>query len=506
MRLIELLSPWIYLPAEFDREIIGLSIDSRRILPEQIFIALIGNELDGREFIDKALQFGGSVVITEGKDASVRWYAEPKVPYITLPNLRQLYGAIASRFYGEPSRSLQVIGVTGTNGKTSCTHFIASILSRLGKRCGIIGTLGYGPLGELQKTINTTPDAITIQSVLAKMRDQGFHSVAMEVASHALAQHRVTGIHFAASVFTNLTQDHLDYHGTMENYAEVKKKLFTEVKPRLCVLNGDDAYGQVWIDELSQQNTCVYPKQGDESRPCIAAYSVNRHCVNELAAPCIFVEKARYDQDGIYAKINSPWGEGEFTVPLLGQFNLSNVLAVITTLVSLGESLSDVLAQLPRISAVKGRMQLVAATGKPRVIIDYAHTPDALEKVLQTLQAYRPKELWCVFGCGGNRDKTKRPLMGEIASNYASRIILTDDNRRNETSKDIIADISVGLRAGVNYVIEPDRALAIQYAIAHASSEDMILIAGKGHEEYQEVEGTRHPFSDEEEVKRCFAS
>ncbi len=533
MSLFHLINPWFTLPVEFDRDIAGLSLDSRKIKAGYLFVAMPGEQVDGRDFIAAAIKQGAAAVIAEEKESSpfekggtepapakaeerfnkVTWYDEnKKIPYITLPHLKEIYGHIAARFYDYPSRKLQVIGVTGTNGKTSITHFIAQILARLGKPCGVIGTIGNGVPSALQKTINTTPDAITIQALLADFCQQGLHSVAMEVASHALDQHRVNGIEFAATIFTNLTQDHLDYHGSMENYAATKKRLFTEFKSPVRVLNADDEYGKKWAEEFATS----FPRRR-ESRvltfqtetgldPRVRGNDINSPPLTKGSRGdfAVFIENATFTQTNIHATITSPWGSGEFSAPLLGQFNLSNLLAVITTLCALGENFDKVLEQLPHLTPVPGRMQLVTQENKPKVIVDYAHTPDALEKALQTLVAYQPKELWCVFGCGGDRDKTKRPIMGAIAARYADKIVLTDDNCRTEKSSDILNDISAGIPAEKSYHTEADRALAIAYAITYADPHAMILVAGKGHEDYQEINGVRHFFSDVETAQKCF--
>jgi UDP-N-acetylmuramoyl-L-alanyl-D-glutamate--2,6-diaminopimelate ligase len=481
MKLSELLEPWIALPPEFDRSVEGLSIDSRRILPGEIFIALKGTQTDGQQFIHKALQFGANAIIVEGKIPGVIWHADMRVPLITLPQLTKTHGKIAARFFGDPSASLCVIGVTGTNGKTSVTHYIASILNGLNKPCGVMGTVGNGPLTHLQASPNTTLDAISIQRFLAAMRDQGLQAVAMEVSSHALDQDRVNGVKFAAGIFTNLSQDHLDYHQTMEAYANAKLKLFTEFSPPVMVLH----------------DSIVIP----EIAPAFAGVNSQLSGIHVYGLQSM-TKNCEYSLGGIKARFYSQWGDGVINTPLLGEFNLSNILAAMTVLLGLGESLSEILNQLPHLKAVKGRMQLLTVPNRPSVVIDYAHSPDALEKVLKTLSIYKLGKLWCVFGCGGNRDTGKRPLMGEIAGQYADEIILTDDNCRAEDPITIVIDIVKGIPESKPYKIIHNRADAIKFALQEADKNDMILIAGKGHEEYQEINGQKLYFSDEEEVKK----
>ncbi len=452
------------LGAKLDRPVSGLALDSRSVCPGEVFLALAGSQAHGEIYIESALQKGAIAVLKEAPVAGVERLAGD-IPCLSLPNLSQRLGDLAARFYGNPSGNMQIIGVTGTNGKTSVTHAIAHLLQA---PCGLLGTLGYGIYGALQPGLHTTPDAIHLQALLAQLRSQNVSQVVMEVSSHALAQGRVNGISFESAVLTNLSRDHLDYHKTMSAYGDAKRRLFTLSKN--AVINLDDAFGQ----SLLGGNLRVF------------TYSLRDKTAD------VFAEIRGYNIEGCRLNIRSRWGEGELQSPWFGQFNVSNVLAALTVLLSMGFLLPDLLSQLASLPPVPGRMERFGQA--PTVIIDYAHTPDALEKTLLALREHLKGNLWCVFGCGGDRDQGKRRLMGEVAQAFADKVIITDDNPRHEASQAIIDDILQGCPEPAAVI--PDRKEAIGYALVQAMVGDVVLIAGKGHEDYQEVGDQRLAFSD----------
>jgi UDP-N-acetylmuramoyl-L-alanyl-D-glutamate--2,6-diaminopimelate ligase len=377
---------------------------------------------------------------------------------------------------------LTVAGVTGTNGKTSTAHFIAQAWQRTSGDGGIVGTIGYGRLGSLKRAGMTTPDPISLQQMLVECTDAGVEKVAIEVSSHALDQGRCDEVAFDAAVFTNLSRDHLDYHGTMEAYAAAKRRLFIDCHPRFAVINQDDALGKSLIAEI---------RNGTE----VLSYGTNGS--SELRGSIL-----RMDSSGMDLKLAGPWGEGEVHTGLLGGFNLSNLLAAAGTLALLGLPWSRVMHQVETMHAVPGRMRCLGGErNQPVVVVDYAHTPDALQQALTALRSHLHGRLICVFGCGGDRDKGKRPLMAQVAESLADRIVLTSDNPRNEEPADIIQDMLSGLeRPGAALAVE-DRGAAIRRAVCEASEGDIVLVAGKGHEAWQEAKGQRVPFSDEAAIQ-----
>jgi len=392
--------------------------------------------------------------------------------------LQAKLGLIAAHVYGDPSRNMWVAGVTGTNGKTSCTHWIAQSLGILGRPTGVIGTLGIGFPGELRQATHTTADPVSIQEDLAELFERKATGVAMEVSSHGLDQGRVNGVSFSDALFTNLSRDHLDYHGTMERYGAAKAKLFDWPGLKHAVINLDDRFGL----EL--------------------AASVNRNRVNVLGYGFgkgdISGHRLDLSKRGLTLEIETPWGPGVIRSQLLGGFNASNLLGVVGMLLAAGVKLDEATSSLEQVQAPAGRLQMVRVAGRPLVVVDYAHSPDALEKVLEVLRSLLEPgaRLVCVFGCGGDRDKGKRPLMGEVATRLSHLAIVTSDNPRSEDPLGIIEEIIGG--AHPNYVVEEDRATAIVRAVREAGPEDLVLIAGKGHESYQEIAGSRLPFSDAE--------
>ncbi|TNE80127.1 MAG: UDP-N-acetylmuramoyl-L-alanyl-D-glutamate--2,6-diaminopimelate ligase [Gammaproteobacteria bacterium] len=459
----------------------GLCLDSRHLSPGDLFLAVPGGSADGREFIDGALRAGAVAVLAEADGLDCR--DERVVP---VSGLAGKISQIAGLFYGEPSEHLQITGVTGTNGKTTCSQLLAQLFSLAGSSAAVIGTLGHGLCRngrtELSETGMTTPDAVTVQALLADYVGAGVSHLAMEVSSHSLDQARVADVHFTTAVFTNLSRDHLDYHGDLLSYAEAKMQLFAMPGLQHAVINVDDPIGAEIASRLSP-NVELY------------GYSLNNRGAQVTA------EQVLLSEEGISAHLQTPWGEGELRSRLLGRFNLENLLAVVAVACAQGMALSAVLELLPRLQPVAGRMDVVAGDVAPSVVVDYAHTPDALEKALTTLREHCRGQLWCVFGCGGDRDRGKRPLMGEIASRLADRVVVTSDNPRSEEPEGILRDILKGVDSAAAVDVLADRGEAIRYAVGEADEGDMVLIAGKGHEEYQLIGSQRLAFSDRNEAR-----
>lgn len=498
MRLSELLNGIVSIKSSLDCDITGLCQHSRQVKPGDLFFAYPGAQVDGRDFIADAIKKGAVAILVEEKSVGASG-ARPNVGasraplQIEIANLASYLGPIASRFYGEPSKHLKVIGVTGTNGKTSCSQFIAACLQTDKHPAGVIGTIGYGLYGHLQQGPLTTPDALDLQKLFAEFHKQDIKHVAMEVSSHRLAQKRLNGTNFDIAVFTNLTRDHLDYHGDMESYAQAKRSLFALPGLKHAVLNADDLYGEKWLQEL-QGKLPVY------------AYSLEQPKAHLSQIPHVYVGQTHFDTVGMTASVYTPWGDGVLHNPnLVGPFNLSNLLAVLTVLGITGMSLQQALDHIAQLKGVNGRMETFGGGKKPLVVVDYSHTPDALEQALKALRIHCQGKLWCVFGCGGDRDRGKRPLMGKIATAFADQVIITDDNPRREDPKQIVSDIMQGLLEPVNTVIEHDRRRAIAHAISCAQPGDAVLIAGKGHETYQIIGDEKFPFSDSMEVKLLLA-
>jgi UDP-N-acetylmuramoyl-L-alanyl-D-glutamate--2,6-diaminopimelate ligase len=456
--------------ADLGVDIRGLTTDSRFAGPERAFLAYPGALRDGRAYISQAIERGAPAILWEPQGFT--WNPAWNVPNLAVPDLHMESGRFAAALYGEPSRGLRLVGVTGTNGKTSVTHFIARALVAIGQPATLIGTLGQGEPDALRPSLNTTPDAVLLQEWLAAHRKAGKKLCALEVSSHGLVQGRLNGCQFDTAVFTNLSRDHLDYHGSLEAYAAAKAQLFGWPGLRWAIINRDDPYA----GEMAA--ACAVP---------VVGYGFD---AGEIQA-------RRFSQDatGLRMQIHSDWGREEVVAPLVGRFNAYNLLAALGVLLTGGVAMGTACAALGRVQAPAGRMQMLGGNGRPRVVVDYAHTPDALEKVLITLrEAAGRGRVICVFGCGGDRDRGKRPLMGAVASLHADVVIVSSDNPRSEDELAIIEDIKPGLKPG--YRIEPDRARAIFDAIGLAEPGDMILIAGKGHEAWQEIAGQKLPFSD----------
>ena len=473
-----------------DINLSGLSLDSRSIKNNELFIAVKGETVNGIEYINNAIEQGAAAVLWEA-DTSIdaiklNWRKTSSnidVPIIAIENLSQLTGEIADRFYESPSKDIPVCGITGTNGKTSCADFIAQMMS-VDAPCGLIGTLGSGVYPEIKETGFTTPDAITCHKWLADIKSKNAKFAVMEVSSHALIQGRTNGIRFDSAVFTNLSHEHLDFHGDMESYAAAKSKLFKSVGLQNAIINIDDAVGRNIAENLSESVQCT------------------GYGLDEKFNPDVLGSEVKLDQNGLSMKISSPWGEGQLIAPVIGYFNASNLLAVLSVMLLQGIEFTESLKRLANIKSVAGRMQRFGGNSHPLVIVDFAHTPDALEQALTSLRQHTEHDLWCVFGCGGDRDKGKRPLMGAIAEDKADYVVLTNDNPRNEVALNIIDDIKKGMTGSTKLSIEDDRKNAIHYAISNAKAGDVVLIAGKGHENYQIIGETKHPFNDAEEVQQ----
>ena len=455
-----------------------LTSDSRDVRAGDAFAAWPGSRVDGRAFIPDAIARGAGAVLWEARN--FRWNGEWRVANAGVDRLAARLGFIADEVYGRPSRELWMVGVTGTNGKTTTSQWIAQALDAAGRRCGVIGTLGTGFRGELEPASNTTPDAAIFHETLARFRDRGAKAVAMEVSSIGLDQGRVNGATFDVAVFTNLTRDHLDYHGTLSDYGAAKAKLFSWPGLACSVINADDPFGQRLIDEV----------RGRGGRAL--SYGLANA---EVAATGIAAGPRGYSLG-----VATPWGRGTVDTGVVGAFNVSNLLATLGALLASDVGLDDALDALARLTPPPGRMERHGGDGRPMVVIDYAHTPDALDKVLAALRpVVAPgRQLVCVFGCGGDRDPGKRPQMGRIAGDRADRVVVTSDNPRLEDPGTIAGAIAKGLAdAGHrNWSIELDRDAAIRGAVHGARRGDVVLVAGKGHEDYQDAGGERRAFSD----------
>jgi UDP-N-acetylmuramoyl-L-alanyl-D-glutamate--2,6-diaminopimelate ligase len=473
------------------RPIAGLAIDSRVVRPGEVFFALRGGNRHGMEFLEAVAGTAAAVVWEPPYDGLLP-SAEHAVPLLAVPELRRKLGPIIARFYGEPSRRLQVVGITGTDGKTSCAHFIAQALSDANSGlCGILGTLGVGVHGRTEPSPHTTPDPLAVQRWLAELIADGRRYAAMEVSSHALEQGRVNGVEFAVAVLTNLTRDHLDYHGSVESYAAAKRRLFLEHQPGWMVLNLEDAFGRGIADDLRDRKTVI-------------GYGLGRK--PDQLARFVWGENLELTASGLRMEIRSSWGDGRLWAGLLGRFNASNVLATVATLLALDLPFAEALERVTHAATVPGRMErLEGGLGRPLVVVDYAHTPHALEQVLNALREHGGNRLWCVFGCGGDRDPGKRPLMGAVAERLADRVIVTDDNPRAEDPNRIVRDILAGMGRPEAATLIRDRRAAIVRALTDATADDIVLIAGKGHEDYQIVGTDRLPFSDHAVARQCLS-
>jgi len=459
-----------------DLVIHGLVQDSRMVGPGDAFVAIGGFGTHGLHFVEQARAAGAAAILFEppapaGLDAPA--------DAIAVPNLRARMGVLADRFHGGITRGMDVVGVTGTNGKTSTVQLLAQAWQLLGVRGATIGTLGVGMDGQVVPTGFTTPLVLQLHALLAELQGAGARAVAMEVSSHALDQGRVDGVHFDVAVFTNLSRDHLDYHGDMAGYGAAKAKLFAWPGLKAAVVNLDDAFGRSLPDVIPEDVRVL----GLSSRGAEGA--------------ALYAESLRLDGSGLGFELVA--GEERHAVqsPLLGRFNIDNLLAVAGALLALEQAPATIAGVLSQLQPIHGRMnRLGGGDGAPLVVVDYAHTPDALEQALVSLRAHVESRLFCVFGCGGERDRGKRPQMASVAQSHADVVIVTDDNPRAEDGDGIVAEIVAGFMRADAVTVQRDRARAIRHAIAEAGPGDVVLIAGKGHEPYQEINGVRHPFDD----------
>jgi len=468
------------------RVITGMSLDSRTLTVGDLFFALADDASIRAQHIERAITVGVAAVCVDAAStlsiATIKQLADADVELVILETLKAKVARLAAAFYHYPSVDMTVMAITGTNGKTSVSHFIAQALENAGYACGVIGTLGNGRLGALKHNGMTTPDPVYLQAMLAEMRDAGVKYVVLEASSHALQQGRLSSVDINYAVFTNLSRDHLDYHQSMAEYAAAKRQLFCFKSLQAAVLNLDDEFGRELLPLLAEKQlkTLKYSCQSTESD--------------------LFASQIRAHVNGLQFVLNGYQYAQPIQTRLLGRFNVENMLAMAAMLTLLGWSESEVVQSLEQLSSVDGRMQMLASELQPSVVIDFAHTPDALQKALQGMRQHlnTTSRLWCVFGCGGERDSGKRPLMGAIASDLADKIVVTDDNPRNESSEQIIKQILAGCDRNADVSIEADRQRAIEHAVMTSSLQDMVLIAGKGHEQYQEKLGIKMPFNDYE--------
>ncbi len=474
----------------------NLCLDTRQLKTGDAFIALAGIKVDGRNFIAKAIELGAAVILVEADKnwQGIDWLGA--VPVIAIDDLPSRVSEIAGRFFGDPSKKIPLIGITGTNGKTTCSLLAAQLLAQLQKRSAVIGTIGYGlldtsviaPLAQqislLTSTGLTTPDPISLQRILNELVMGGAASVAIEVSSHSLQQKRVAGAQFTTAIFTNLTQDHLDYHGDLQSYGNVKAQLLQMPQLRTAIINLDDS----WASSLAKKAP---------SGVSVISYSIEK--VADVYASAVALHA-----QGVRAHLHTPWGEADIDSPLLGQFNLSNLLAVIAALGAQGFTLAQILPFVVQLEPAPGRMQLVTvdqAAQEIQVIVDYAHTPDALENTLSAIHQHKAGRVWTVFGCGGDRDKSKRQQMGKIAERLSDYVIVTNDNPRSEDPSTIVAEIVRGMNHPSGCLVIADRAQAIDFAVQQAKAGDIVLIAGKGHEDYQIFATQTLPFSDSKHAR-----
>ena len=457
------------------RPVRRLTADSRQVTPKTLFVALRGVHTDGHHFLGDALDRGATVLVVEEFPVALQERVQQAgCTVVKVSNSRQAFGLLASAYYGHPGRHLRLIGITGTNGKTTTSYIIESILQAAGKAVGVIGTVSYRIGTAVLPASHTTPDALELHHLLAQMVEASLDYAVMEVSSHALDQERVWGCRFAAAVFTNLSRDHYDYHGTAEAYFAAKARLFQDLPAVWHILNLDDAYGQRLLD-MSRARLLTYGLEGEATcKPSAVQHGL----------------------DGIRFTLSTTKGQLEITSPLVGRHNVYNLLAGIAVAIALDIDAGAIMQGIAQLQRVPGRLERVDSGQDFAVFVDYAHTPDALEQVLQLVRAETTGRLITVFGCGGDRDPGKRPLMGQVATRLSDYTIITSDNPRTEDPQRIIDEIITGVHSAADYVTLPDRQEAIAHAIAMAQPWDTVVIAGKGHEDYQILGQTRRHFDD----------
>ena len=477
MLMRDLLAPWFHYSGP--EAITRLTLDSREVKTGSLFVALPGHQVDGRQYVAKAFEQGAvaALIHTDNPDEQGKVSHTPQGVEISFFQLNRQVSALAAQFNPVNASKLSVIGITGTNGKTSVSQLIAQLVQLMGHNAAVMGTLGNGLWGDLVDSGNTTADAITIMQHLAQYQAAGASVCAMEVSSHGLVQGRVEAVPFKIAVFTNLSRDHLDYHGDMASYGAAKRRLFQFSQLHAGLINLDDEVGKVWFKEMDSRQ--------------IQGFSAN----NNRAAQ-FYCHSHHYHERGVDAQIVWPEGEAAIASPLLGAFNLSNLLAAVSALYIQGYEMANILACVPHLVPVVGRMERFSTPKGVTLVVDYAHTPDAIEQALQALRVHCDGTLWCVFGCGGDRDKGKRPLMASSAERFADKVMVTSDNARSEAPEAIIADILQGLSVPEKALTQVDRIQAIKQVVSLAKAGDIILLAGKGHETYQEVAGVRHDYDE----------
>jgi len=471
-------------------EVTGIAIDSRKVKPGNLFIAYRGENHNGLDYIDDAIKSGATAILVD--KAELFDSTAISIEVFKVAMLRKNAGFIISRFYGNPSKNIKVTGVTGTNGKTTVSYLIAYVMHELENNSAFIGTLGYGLFGQIETGRTTTPDPVKLQSLFSLWENQ-VDSVAMEVSSHALDQGRTEGTEFNTAVFTNFSRDHLDYHKTVDDYINAKFSLFEKTGLQNAVVNIGDPYGVKLVEKLSEDlNVFAYSTK-----------KTNLEFYKRQNISFIYCEKIETESfRKRIIEVQSPWGKATIKINLLGEFNIENVLAAFTVLCLSGASTEAVAAKLSDFNGLPGRMEVFSSEDKPLIVVDYAHTPDALEKALTSLKPYCKGELFCVFGCGGGRDSGKRAQMGSIAESLSDKIILTNDNPRDELPEKIFEDILKGIENKSKVIIKEDRSDALISTFLEAKKDDVILLAGKGHEITQKIGSSTIPFSDRELAKR----
>jgi len=468
----------------------GLSIDSREINDGYLFVAVQGVTKHGKHYIPQAVKKGACAILIDTVEEPINC----AVPVIAIDNLQSVLSEVAGRFYQHPSDSVPVYGITGTNGKTTCSHLLAQCLAIYEGKCGVMGTLGYGLMTTssandepLIVTGMTTADPISTQKMCADLLADDAQAIVMEVSSHGLQQNRVEGVDINTAVFTNLTHDHLDYHGTMHAYGQAKAQLFEMPSVTNAVINQDDEFSEQLIEKLN----------GDAS---LITYSLSNTISGYTQSSAHFsFEESVFSSAGVASILNTPKGQFPITTQLVGAFNLSNLLAVIGALYANNYSVETIVASLSSLKPVPGRMELISNTLGFQVVVDFAHTPDALKSALEALAHHQHNKIWCVFGCGGDRDSDKRSKMATIAETLADYVVVTNDNPRTESPENIFADIKQGFSC--EHTIIENRAGAIAYAIESAGENDIVLIAGKGHEDYQILGSEKIQFSDQQQAR-----
>lgn len=477
-RTLKDLLPELQAPELASLEVSGVAQDSREVAPGDLFLARSGLKHKGADYIIKAAEQGAVAALLDADefDESASW----PIPVLPVENLPQQLGWVAARFFGSPSHQMRLVGITGTNGKTSCSHFVAQALQEAGHRSAVVGTVGNGFIGSLQESSHTTPDAVGLQRLLAELRAEDAEVVVMEVSSHALEQYRVAGVEFDVVLFTNLSRDHLDYHGSLDAYGAAKARLFTEHNAGAGAIWCDDAFGQKLFNQLAGSDMQLI--SAGETRADIRA------------------EQVMLNEAGISGLLKTPWGAIALNSPLVGAFNLTNLMLSAAALGLLGLNAGEIERGLNAVKPVAGRMQRLGGGEQPMVVVDYAHTPDALQQALSALRSHCQGRLICVVGCGGDRDHGKRAQMGGVAASWADLVVVTSDNPRSEQPQSIIEMVLEGVPADQPQLVDADRRQAIIEAVAQAEAGDIVLVAGKGHETYQEINGERFPFSDVEEA------